>query len=84
MSTTYNQTAWTFNLTTSNSYGYDQINWNAYAQNGMTDEWANAIYQALKDITPPEGCELQISVSKQNVVDTVYDTNADVSPITFS
>lgn len=84
MSQTFNQTTYTFQLQTSNSYGYDLVDWTAMTQNGMTDEWANAIYQALKAIVPPAGCQLLISVSKQNVIDTVYSTGTDTNPVTFT
>ena len=84
MSSTYQQTAYSFQLQTSNANGYDLVDWNAYAQNGMTDEWANAIYQALKGITPPAGCQLQITVSKQDITDTSYTTSTATNPITFT
>lgn len=84
MSSTSQQTAYSFQLQTSNATGYDLVDWNAYDINGMTDEWANAIYQALKGITPPAGCQLQITVSKQTVADTQYTTETGTNPITFT
>lgn len=84
MSQTFSQTIWTFQLTTSNTNGYDMATLNAYAQNGMTDEWANAIYQALNGVTPPAGCQLQITVSKQDVSDTQYTTGTGTNPVTFT
>lgn len=84
MSSTSQQTIWSFQLQTSNATGYDLVDWNAYDLNGMSDEWANAIYQALKGVTPPPGCQLQVSVSKQTVADTQYTTDTTASPITFT
>ena len=84
MSQTSNQTIWTFQITTSNANGYDMTTLNAYSQNGMTDAWASDIYQALTAVKPPAGCQLQVSVSKQGVVDTVYTTDTSTTPITFT
>ncbi len=84
MSQIFNQTIYSFQLQTSNDDGYDLVDWTAMTQNGMSDEWANAIYQALKAVVPPAGCRLDVSVSKQNVIDTVYSTGTDTDPVTFT
>lgn len=85
MSTTNQLTQYSFTLTTSASNGnYDQVTWNAYNQNGMTDAFASQITQALKGITPAAGSTIQITVNKQDVTDVSYATDYGTTPISFT
>lgn len=86
MSTTSTNSEYSIQLqTTQTATGnYDITSWVVNSQNGMTDGWVNSIYQALKTVVPPAGCTMQVSVTKQDLADTVYATGTGSNPITFT